>query len=286
MGSSKDRILGFGDQLSPKTPGPWGRNDSGDPTAKRLVFGDTPGSTGINDAGDPLVPAAGGMTCEPYRSVRRALIDVPLLKNQRDEWYAVGGLIVRGNDDFIDATLRHLGEIKSTKCGSTLLEKLKRISGGTVGKGRIMIVSEDGGRSAEALNKPDAYRKGKAVSFWTDESHKGKTCFTGTGSGSEVLVHHNHTLRRSEDGQEIPPAIGLVHELVHALHQASGTLAAGWKDNVWNYERQSVGIGEFDKCAQGCSGNVTENCVRAQWTPKLKARSRYGGEQEGVEPDL
>ncbi|MGB7988714.1 MAG: M91 family zinc metallopeptidase [Candidatus Methylophosphatis roskildensis] len=283
MGNSKHRIHGFGDQLSPLTPGPWGHNDAGDPNAKRAVLGDKPGSTGMFDAG---VAATGGSVCEPYQFVRRSINDVPLLKLQRDEWYADGGLSIRGNDDFIGATRGHLGQIKATRCGALLLEKLRNLAGRKVHGLRFVILSEDGGRSAEALNKPDAYPKGKQIEFWTDASRGGRSCFTGTGVGSDVVIHHNHTLHRNEDGQDVPPAIGLAHELVHAWHQAAGTLATGWKDNVWNYERQSVGIGEYARCAGGCSGHVTENCIRSQWSPKLKPRMQYGGEAKGLEPDF
>lgn len=287
MGSSKDRILGFGQQLAPRTPGPWGHNDIGDRTMRRIALGDTPGSTGIKDGGDPNVPAAGGAVCEDYLYERRSLAGVPTLKHQRDETYRHARLVVRGDDDFITATLAHLEQIRATKCGALLMDKLKGLSSRRGGAGSVMIVSTDGGRSSEALNKPDAYAKGGAqVRFWSDESHRGHTCFSGTGRGSDVVVHHNHTLRRTENGDDIPPAIGLAHELVHAWHQASGTLAKGWADNVWNYERQSVGLGEYAKCRNGCAGQVTENCIRAQWKPKIKPRTRYGGEATGVEPDL
>lgn len=283
MAGSKQGILGFGEQLAPRTPGPWGHNDAGDPNSNRLVLADKPGFAGLADAG---VPAIGGVACGDTTYVRRSINDVPTLKFQRTAAYPDGGLTIRGDEAFIEHTLDHLAQIKSTDCGALLLEKLKYLASGKGGGHQFMILSESGARSSEALYKPDAYPKGAQIQAWTDKEHTDRMCFTGTGAGSDVVVHHNDALPTKFDGVDVPRAVSLAHELIHAWHQASGTLATGWADNVWNFERQSVGLGKYYKCADKCSGNITENCIRKQWKPPVPLRLRYGGEEKDVEPNL
>ena len=48
---------------APRTPGPLGRNDAGDPNVTALQ-GDTPGPVGANDHGDPTLPAASAKTTQ------------------------------------------------------------------------------------------------------------------------------------------------------------------------------------------------------------------------------
>lgn len=81
---------------------------------------------------------------------------------------------------------------------------------------------------------------------------------TGTFVGWNVL---DEELNRQGNADWRPPAIGLAHELMHALYNARGT-APGYDDNnftITSAELQATGIVPFNNNA------VSENQVRAQW---------------------
>lgn len=86
----------------------------------------------------------------------------------------------------------------------------------------------------------------------------------GRGTGTRIvgydpeLMHHGpHPWLR-----DIPPAIALGHELIHALRYAMGVMAAGIVE-----EFETIGIGGH----QGPQG-ITENDLRREWSRVMSTR--------------
>jgi Effector protein len=99
----------------------------------------------------------------------------------------------------------------------------------------------------------------------------------GPGWSEELrLVRWNtaETPRSSDDFDQmndIPAFIILGHELVHALHSASGSTdyAGNFSDNKAIEEAMTVGLGPWK------DNGLTENGLRSEW--KLKARTTFSG---------
>ena len=135
---------------------------------------------------------------------------------------------IGGSSQFIGAVLSDFGWLLSQSIGRGLIHALN-------GAGhRVDIQETTGGNIASYRNGADS---------WMNQD--------GTpGTGCNVIVYYNsinwNPYGGSQPWMTRPPAIGLAHELVHALSGMSGTRARGAdEDGINNREQQATGLAEW-----------------------------------------
>ncbi|HEX5082658.1 MAG TPA: M91 family zinc metallopeptidase [Blastocatellia bacterium] len=175
-----------------------------------------------------------------------------------------GGIIIKGDKDFVDKTQRRLEEIAGVPTGAGLL--------GSLASRGLTVTIVPSSRMSEA--RPDNYRAavapGKALR-WTDESGR-ERAVRGCGSGSNTTIKYNPDLSSigfAAAWQKQPPAIWLAHELIHADDAAHGRMDPEMIDGVRNYERQAIGLPPYE------SKEFTENRLRAEWSEPQPPRPLY-----------
>jgi Effector protein len=248
------------------------------PTKEEL----TAQSNAATDHFDDRPPAACESCCGNEIPEASTLPENQPPEHQNDVPYH--GLIIRGNDDFVKRVKEDLDVLATTSCGKELFAKLAQAAK----KGRKVRIKEtDEGSSTHHFNNPGTFKKGKMFRYRYQHAPNCQESFRGTGEGSDSEISYNPTVTVPDPliqgAHERPRQISLAHELVHAMLAASGEFDTGYKDNVWNYERQAAGIGPYHK-------GVNENCFRKAWPRSQKypqgvpERTRYGTEEEGKEP--
>lgn len=174
------------------------------------------------------------------------------------------GMVIKGDQEFIEKTQTQLDCIARTETGWRLLQSL--VSRGMT----VRLVPST--RKNEA--RPDNYRAAIAIGKtlkWRDETGRARAV-SGNGAGSNTTIRYNPELSvigYAAPWQRQPPAIWLAHELIHADDAAYGRMDPELKDGVRNYERQAVGLPPYE------GKEFTENRMRAEWSAPQPARPRY-----------
>jgi hypothetical protein len=94
----------------------------------------------------------------------------------------------------------------------------------------------------------------------------------GTGAASKVSFNHTKTFHCADDPamHKRPPAIGLAHELIHALHNSCGqNLALVKKDGENIEELITTGMPPYN------FEELSDNKMRSQWPQHLQLRANY-----------
>ncbi len=94
----------------------------------------------------------------------------------------------------------------------------------------------------------------------------------GGGAASKVSFNHTKTFHCTDDPAMFkrPPAIGLAHELIHALHNSSGVnLALVKKDGENIEELITTGMPPYN------FEELSDNKMRSQWPQYLNLRMNY-----------
>jgi len=94
----------------------------------------------------------------------------------------------------------------------------------------------------------------------------------GGGAASKVSFNHTKTFHCTDDPAMFkrPPAIGLAHELIHALHNSSGVnLALVKKDSENIEELITTGMPPYN------FEELSDNKMRSQWPQHLNLRMNY-----------
>jgi hypothetical protein len=173
-------------------------------------------------------------------------------------------MVIKGPQDFVDTTKKHLSSLAQLPIGRKLFHSLHR------SRKRVMIVQTERASEAPPEDFKDAIARGKRLK-WKDIYGKQKT-IVGTGRGANTTIKYNPNLTScsaAETWRKNPPEIGLAHELIHANDAAYGQLDPDVTDGVRNYERQAVGLPPYE------DKEFTENRFRAAWKNPLPARARY-----------
>lgn len=173
-------------------------------------------------------------------------------------------MVIKGSAEFVAKTRAHLGNLAQLSIGRRLLLSL-RCSGR-----RVVITPTDRVSEAPPDDFKGALTKG-AMLKWHDRSGKERT-IKGAGMGSDTTVKYNPELTCScvaEAWRKHPPEIGLAHELIHADDAAYGRLDPQEVGGLRNYERQAVGLGQYE------NKEFTENKFRAAWPTPLPVRTKY-----------
>lgn len=94
----------------------------------------------------------------------------------------------------------------------------------------------------------------------------------GRGAASKVSFNHMKTFHCIADPamHRRPPAVGLAHELIHALHNSSGVNLAIVKKNNENIEELiTTGMPPYN------FEELSDNKMRTQWPTELSLRKNY-----------
>jgi len=94
----------------------------------------------------------------------------------------------------------------------------------------------------------------------------------GRGAASKVSFNHSKTFSCEHDPamHQRPPAVGLAHELIHALHNSSGINMALAKKNNENIEELiTTGMPPYN------FEELSDNKMRTQWPSHLHLRQDY-----------
>ncbi len=95
---------------------------------------------------------------------------------------------------------------------------------------------------------------------------------SGRGAASKVSFNHSKTFHCEHDPamHQRPPAVGLAHELIHALHNSSGVNMALVKKNNENIEELiTTGMPPYN------FEELSDNKMRTQWPSHLHLRHDY-----------
>lgn len=201
---------------------------------------------------------AGRITLSDSKAIKR-LLSSELVQQEYQE-----GIIVQGNNGFINTTFAHLATLSRLQLGRKLLKSLF-----DSGK-KVTIVATDRISEAPPDSFKDAIPQGRQL-CWQNIWGKQVT-IKGTGKGSSTTVKYNPTFTysgRMSAWKGCPPEIALAHELIHADDSAHGRLDPDEVNGVRNYERQAVGLAPYqDK-------EFTENKFRDAWSPPISLRRKY-----------
>jgi hypothetical protein len=94
----------------------------------------------------------------------------------------------------------------------------------------------------------------------------------GSGAASKVAFNHTRTFHCVNDPamHRRPPAIGLAHELIHALHNSSGVnMKLVGKDGENIEEIITTGMPPYN------FEELSDNKMRTQWPSHLALRTNY-----------
>ncbi len=167
-----------------------------------------------------------------------------------------------GDEKFRKETIKALDDIKKTPTGKDLLGSIEK-SGKTV-----TIKPTTGGNTCSCSN---------SNCFANADGTPGK------GTGSTIEFNPDRKKIGDQKWETRPPAIGLAHELIHAEHGATGTMARGDAPNdnkpdptdptkIQQYKREEVGtVGVLAKDNPA----YTENKIRSEWDPHQVERKWY-----------
>lgn len=181
---------------------------------------------------------------------------------------------IDGPASFVSRVRSELDEIAKTSVGARLL--------GTTGTSAAaastdawrkkfkVIISKGKTCRAEPADVTNGWKKGSYIMY----DHLGLPVTygnkgTGIGCGTKIEYNPGQALPDEPWFKNMPTALLLAHELIHAYLYASGEADPTKVDKIRNHERQVVGLPPFEK------GVITENNLRAQWKPAQPKRGRY-----------
>jgi len=181
---------------------------------------------------------------------------------------------IKGSASFVRRVRSELDAIAATSTGAKLLGSTAT-SGAAAGvdawRRRFQVVISMGKTCrAEPTHVLNGWKKGSYIMYDhfglpITSGNKG----TGTGCGTKLEYNPGQTLPSEPWFKNIPRALLLAHELIHAYLYAKGEADPTIVDGIRNHERQVVGLAPFN------GGKITENKLRAQWNPPQPIRSRY-----------
>ena len=95
----------------------------------------------------------------------------------------------------------------------------------------------------------------------------------GRGTGSKVSFNTEKTFHCVNDPamHKRPPAIGLAHELIHALHHSLGTslvVVINVNENLEEVVTTGMAPYQYEP--------ISDNKLRTQWPSRLEIRENYG----------
>jgi hypothetical protein len=133
-----------------------------------------------------------------------------------------------------------------------------------------VVISKGKTCRAEPVSTLDGWKKGKYIQW----DHLGLPVTygnkgTGRGCGTKIEYNPGQALPKEPWFKNIPTALILAHELIHAYLYAKGDADPEKKNDIRQHAHQVVGLAPFE------NGEITENKLRAQWKPEQPKRTSY-----------
>lgn len=177
-----------------------------------------------------------------------------------------GAIKIIGDSRFYQSIEKCLEQIEKTSAGKMLITELinksKENIPVTIGKGvrnrAIPVSVVDGWKKGECIMY-DHY--GSAVTY----GNKG----TGKGCGTDIKLNFNYKFPDEKPFINMPRAIILAHELIHAYLFANGLADPTKKKGTREHEKQAIGVSPYN------NSKITENKIRAQWKPPQPLRKAH-----------
>lgn len=177
-----------------------------------------------------------------------------------------------GETKFVRRVQSELDEIAKTSLGAKLIGTTGKSGSTAVGgawRSKFQVVISMGKRCrAEPANIKNGWKEG----IFIDWDHLGfgyGNKGTGLGCGTKLEYNPAQPLPNDPWFKNMPTALLLAHELIHAYLYARGEADPTKVDGVRNHELQVVGLPPFE------NGEITENKIRSQWKPPQPKRSQY-----------
>lgn len=182
------------------------------------------------------------------------------------------GITIKGDKDYRKKVRAQLDELKKTKSGKQIVDKLD--AQGRAGKGVVISHAEPGDNSAIPTGDwKNALPKSAKLNPTT-----GRIDVTTPGDGTTSNVKFNTDYEpKYPDGTSCrSPIVGLGHELIHAINMGAGRLLSDFKDptdpgvsKTSNHEEaQTIGRGAY------VGDSPTDNSLRQELG--YKARTSHG----------
>jgi uncharacterized Zn-binding protein involved in type VI secretion len=174
------------------------------------------------------------------------------------------GITIRGPKEYRDKVRARLDELNKTSSGQAIIKRLEEL--GKQGKRTTIVFAAPGDNHCTPLGNfgrwKNAYPKKGAVDLST-----GKVVVSeaGKGTSSEVGFNPDYEPLYADATSCRSPAIGLGHELLHAVHNGEGrnlmnyqdtTDAGTWPNPSDHEEAQTIGRGAY------ANGKPTDNSLR------------------------
>jgi LysM repeat protein len=181
---------------------------------------------------------------------------------------------IDGPASFVRRVRSELGEIAKTSVGAKLLGPPGTSVAAVAGdawRSKFKVVIRMGKTCrAEPTHIMNGWKKGSYIMYdhlGLPVTHGNK----GTGRGCVTKLEYNPALALPSVSwlMNMPTALLLAHELIHAYLYARGEADPKKVDNIRNHERQVVGLPPFE------NGEITENKLRGEWNPPQPKRSQY-----------
>lgn len=176
-------------------------------------------------------------------------------------------ITINGTATFVTRVRSELDAIAKTSVGAKLLGS----SGGAAWRKKFKVVISKGQTCrAKPQHDLDGWKKGSYIMY----DHLGLPVTygnkgTGKGCGTSIEYNPAQALPSEVWFKNMPTALLLGHELIHAYLYARGEADPAVKNDIRNHELQVVGLSPFE------SGEFTENKLRAQWNPPQPKRTKY-----------
>ena len=176
-----------------------------------------------------------------------------------------------GPESFVRHVRSELDEIAKTSVGAKLLGTPGTTAAGDAWRSKFKVVISLGKTCrAEPTHIMNGWKKGSYIMYdhlGLPVTHGNKG--TGIGCGTKLEYNPAQALPSESWFKNMPTALLLAHELIHAYLYARGEADPTQVDDIRNHERQVVGLPPFE------NGEITENKLRSQWKPPQPKRSQY-----------
>jgi hypothetical protein len=182
------------------------------------------------------------------------------------------GIKIKGTKAYRDKARKRLDELKKTKEGKKILDQLA--SQGKAGKGVVIVPADPGDNHCSPTGDwKNAYPEKAKKNALTGRIDVEKS---GAGTTSDVGFNPDYEPKYKNGKPCRSPAVGLGHELLHAVHNGNGTNLAKFSDPTdpgtskpSNHEEaQTIGRGAYS------GDSPTDNSLRSEMG--YKPRTSHG----------
>jgi LysM repeat protein len=214
-------------------------------------------------------PHVGGLPAWALATARSPAKSVPIKAPQKSGPQPYNTWIrIKGSASFVRRVQSELDAVAKTSTGTKLVGSA---ADAQAWRSKFQVTISKGKTCrAEPMHVLNGWKKGSYIMYDhfglpNKSGNKGK----GTGCGTKLEYNPDQALPSDPWFKNMPTALLLAHELIHAYLYARGEADPTKVDDIRNHERQVVGLAPFQ------AGEITENKLRAQWKPVQPKRTQY-----------